>query len=71
MGPVLEVSFDYGDDKMHGPSACRWAIAKKQADAVRGFNDEEEYEKLLAPMKKVFDDMEQLIETKKKQIFGG
>jgi hypothetical protein len=56
---------------MHGPSACRWAIAKKQADAVRGFNDEEEYEKLLAPMKKVFDDMEQLIETKKKQIFGG
>lgn len=57
-GPNLVLEFDYGHERMTGEGAYRWAVSNIEADALRAFDDEEEYKKLLPGMEEIYTEME-------------
>lgn len=65
MGPHLVVEFDYGHDKMTGAGAHLWAVANTEAPALRAFDDEEEYKRLLPEMEGIYIEMEKSFPPKK------
>jgi hypothetical protein len=56
-GPLMEITFEYGDELMTGPQACRWCLGKEHVDAITEIS-EEEYRAALPKMIGIYEQTE-------------
>lgn len=66
VGPILEVAFEFGTDEMTD-GETRWAVPAKVLQAVRQFNGQKTYSKLLAKCKAEYEEQEAAIDKAREE----